>query len=295
MEPGEPIRCRLAPSYVMPARLPGRRAFGVLLTAVLLTATVGAAELRESTVKAFETYAAAAEARPATPFLWIDTLAPAERQRLLRDVRNGELVIERLRARPGGRHLDVPEGIIHHWIGTVFIPNATAATAVRLLQDYDHHGAIYAPTVSRSRLLSHQGDEFRFSLRFVMTKVITVVVDGEHHARFAWLGPGRARSWIRSTRLAEVTAAGTSGEHEEPVGKGGGYLWRLNSYWRFEERDGGVYLECESVSLTRDIPFGLGWAVGPFVTSLPRESLEFTLDTTRKTLMKEARLPQSGG
>ncbi|HEV8397235.1 MAG TPA: hypothetical protein VGQ37_23290 [Vicinamibacterales bacterium] len=279
----------------MPARLPGRRAFAVLLTAVLFTATVGAADLREATVKAFDAYVAAAEARPATPFLWLDTRPQAERERLLADLRRGELVIERLRARPGGRDVDVPDGMIHHWIGTVFIPKATAATAVRLLQDYDHHGTIYAPTVARSRLLSRSvstaplsgapGDEFRFSLRFVMTKVITVVVDGEHHARFAWLGPGRARSWIRSTRLAEVTGAGTSAEREEPVGKGGGYLWRLNSYWRFEERDGGVFLECESISLTRDIPFGLGWVVGPFVTSLPRESLEFTLQTTRKKLM----------
>ena len=279
----------------MPAKPRGRRAFGVLLTAVFFTATVGAAELREATVKAFDAYVAAAEARSAAPFLWLDSRPAAERQRLLGDLRNGELVIERLRARPGGRDADVPDGMIHHWIGTVFIPKATAATAVRLLQDYDRHAAIYAPTVARSRLLSHSasraplsgmpGDEFDFSLRFVMTKVITVVVDGEHHARFVWLGPGRARSWIRSTRLAEVSGAGTSAEREEPVGKGSGYLWRLNSYWRFEERDGGVYLECESISLTRDIPFGLGWAVGPFVTSLPREALEFTLQTTRKKLM----------
>jgi hypothetical protein len=269
----------------MPARRPGRRACGILLTAVLFTATVGAAELREATVKAFDAYVAASEARSATPFLWLDSRPAAERQRLLGDLRNGELVIERLRSRPGGRDIDVPDGMIHHWIGTVFIPKATAATAVRLLQDYDDHAAIYAPTVARSRLLSQRGEEFDFSLRFVMTKVITVVVDGEHHARFAWLGPGRARSWIRSTRLAEVSGAGTSAEREEPVGKGGGYLWRLNSYWRFDERDGGVYLECESISLTRDIPFGLGWAVGPFVTSLPRESLEFTLQTTRKKLM----------
>jgi len=266
-----------------------------VLTAVLFAATVGAAELQEATVKAFERYVAAAEGRPGAPFLWFDTRAAAERERLLGDLRNGELVIERLRARPGGRDVDVPGGMIHHWIGTVFIPKATAAAAVRLLQDYDHHAAIYAPTVARSRVLSHSAsraplsgapaDEFTFSLRFVMTKVITVVVDGEHQARFAWLGPGRARSWIRSIRLAEVSGAGTSAEREEPVGKGGGYLWRLNSYWRFDERDGGVYLECESISLTRDIPFGLGWAVGPFVTSLPRESLEFTLQTTRKKLM----------
>jgi hypothetical protein len=269
-----------------------------IVAVVLSAATLTAAELRDATAKAFETYVAAAEARPATTFLWVDTEPRAERERLLADLRHGELVIERLRARPGGRELAVPDGMIHHWIGTVFIPKATAAAAVRLLQDYDHHAEIYAPAVAKSRLLSHSagraplselpGDEFRFSLRFVMTKVITVVVDGDHQARFAWLGPGRARSWIRSTRLAEVSGAGTNAEREEPVGKGGGYLWRLNSYWRFEERDGGVYLECESISLTRDIPFGLGWAVGPFVTSLPRESLEFTLQTTRKTLMTGA-------
>jgi hypothetical protein len=140
--------------------------------------------------------------------------------------------------------------------------------------------------VAKSRLLSRQGDTFRFSLRFVMTKVITVTVDGEHDARFEVLAPGRARSWIHSTRLAEVADVGTGNEREQPVGQGGGYLWRINSYWRFEERDGGVYIECESVSLSRDIPFGLGWVVGPFVTSLPRESLELTLTKTRETLLK---------
>ena len=92
-----------------------------------------------------------------------------------------------------------------------------------------------------------------------------------------------------------MTGAGTSRRARGAGRQGGGYLWRLNSYWRFEERDGGVYLECESVSLTRDIPFGLGWIVGPFVTSLPRESLEFTLQTTRKKLMKASRPGGPGG
>ena len=257
----------------------------VLVGVALFTATLAAAELQPATVKAFDTYVAAAEARSATPFLLLDTRPAAERQRLVADLRNGGLMIERLQLRPGGSDLDVPGGLIHHWLGTVFIPKAKVADAVKLLQDYDRHATIYAPTVARSKVISHTGDDFRFSLRFVMTKVITVVVDGEHNARYAWLGPGRARSWIRSARLNEVTGAGTSAERAEPEGKGGGYLWRLNSYWRFEERDGGVYLECESVSLSRNIPFGLGWAVGPFVTSLPRESLEFTMQTTRKKLM----------
>src|SRR5689334_13730476 len=171
----------------MPAKSPATRVHAAAgLAVVLFTGTLAAAELQQATVKAFDTYVTAAESRSATPFLWLDTRPAAERQRLLAGLRNGELIVERLRVRPGGRELDVPDGMIHHWLGTVFIPNATAADAVKLLQDYDRHASIYAPTVARSRLLSHSaskaplsgapGDEFRLSLRFVMTKVITVVV-----------------------------------------------------------------------------------------------------------------------
>ena len=117
-----------------------------------------------------------------------------------------------------------------------------------------------------------------------MKKVITVVVDSENTAQFTKPAGDRAFSRIISTRMAEVDDPGTPSEREKPIGHDGGYLWRLNSYWRFLERDGGTYLQCESVSLTRGIPVGLGWLVGPFVTSLPRESLEFTLDTTRRAL-----------
>jgi len=263
-----------------------RRLAALALAALILGGAVGAAELQPKTVKAFEAYVTAAESRTAAPFLWLDSRPAPERARHLSDLRAGGLMIERLQVRPNGRDIEVADGLVHHWVGAVFVPEATTAEALRLLQDYDRHADVYAPAVAKSRLLSRDGDTFRFSLRFVMTKVITVTVDGEHEARFAMAGPGRARSWIHSTRLAEVTDAGTSTEHEEPVGQGGGYLWRLNSYWRFEERDGGVYVECESVSLTRDIPFGLGWIVRPFVTSLPRESLELTLTKTRQELMK---------
>src|SRR5690349_2140538 len=99
----------------MPAKALGRRMCAAVAGAVLTVVTLSAAELRQATVRAFETYAAAAEARPAAPFLWLDSRPAAERQRLLGDLKNGELVIERLHARPGGRDLDVPDGLIHHW------------------------------------------------------------------------------------------------------------------------------------------------------------------------------------
>jgi len=186
----------------------------------------------------------------------------------------------------GDKEIDVPDGLIHHWVGLTFVPGATLASAVALLQDYDHHAEIYRPAVARSRLVARDGETFRVYLRFFMKKVITVVVNSDHEARFSRDAPDRAQSRIHSTRIAEVEAPDLPGEREKPVGRDGGYLWRLYTYWRFLERDGGTYIQCESITLTRGIPTGLGWAIRPFVTSIPRESLEFTLGTTRKALMR---------
>jgi hypothetical protein len=166
------------------------------------------------------------------------------------------------------------------------VPGATIDSALALLQDYDHHARIYAPAVSGAKLLSRDGDRFRMHLRFTMTRVITVVVNTDNEALFTRDAPDRAHSRIHSTRVAQVENAGTPSERELPVGHDGGYLWRLNSYWRLLARDGGVYVECESISLTRDIPFGFGWIVKPFVTSLPKDSLAFTLQTTTRVLSK---------
>jgi len=158
-----------------------------------------------------------------------------------------------------------------------------------VLQNYNEHSRIYAPTVAASKLQSHEGDRFTFFLRFVMKKVITVVVNSDHEAVFRKPAADRAEGWIHSTRIAEVENPGTPTEREKPVGNDGGYLWRLNTYWRLLARDGGLYIHCESVSLSRGIPTGFGWIVGPFVTSIPRESLTFTLETTRNRLERGTR------
>lgn len=186
--------------------------------------------------------------------------------------------------RTEGNSRDVPGGLLHHWRGAMFVPGATVDAAMALLQDYDRHAAIYAPTVARSRILARDGDRFKVYLRFMMRKVITVVVNSEHDARFTRDASDRARSRIVSSRISEVQDPDTPQERELPVGRDGGYLWRLNSYWRFLQKDGGVYIECESITLTRGIPTGFGWLVRPFVTSIPRESLAFTLETTRARL-----------
>jgi hypothetical protein len=256
------------------------------LLLVVAAADVSAAELQPRTVAAFDRYVRATEARldSTGPFLWIDSLPAAQRQQRLDELRRTGLVVESLTTREGGREIDVPDGLVHHWVGTTFVPGATIEQAVKLLTDYDTHAQIYQPRIARSRLIARNGDAYRFSLRFVMKKVITVVVNSDFEGRFTYPSSDRADGRFRSTRIAEVDEAGTSNERELPVGRDGGYLWRLNTYWRLQARDGGVYLQCESVSLTRGIPTGLGWVVGPFVTSIPRESLAFTLETTRGRL-----------
>jgi len=244
------------------------------------------AELQPRTIAAFGHYVQLSEAtmNAGAPFLWIDRL-PAPEQALRRsELRQGSLLIERVTITDGGKEISIPDGLVHHWIGLVFVPGATVDSAVALLQDYDRHAEIYKPAVARSKLLARDGDTFRVYLRFFQKKVITVVVNSEHEARFSREGRDRARSRIYSTRIAEVENPDTPGEREKPVGQDGGYLWRLYTYWRFLERDGGTYVQCESITLTRGIPVGFGWLIRPFITSIPRESLEFTLTTTRRTL-----------
>jgi hypothetical protein len=257
---------------------------GVVL-AGLLTAIVYAADLQPRTVAAFDRYVRATESQMVPqPFLRIDALSDVERRKKLADVQRGELYVERLTTRESGKSIDVPDGLIHHWLGTAFVPDASLVQAVALLQDYDRHAEVYRPAIARSKLVSREGDVFRVDLRFFMKKVITVVVDTENEARFERPAADRAQSRIYSLRIAEVADPDTPQERQRPVGHDGGFLWRLYTYWRFLERDGGVYVQCEAISLTRGIPFALRWLIGPFVNSIPRESLAFTLETTRKTL-----------
>jgi len=256
---------------------------------------LAAAELKSATVAAFDRYVRATEARMSpelqdeSRFLHVDGLPEAERRHHAAELAAGRLVIERLQSREDGKEIDVPDGLIHHWVGVIFVPRGTAAAAVALLQDYNRHADIFKPAIDRSRVLEHEGDRYRVFMRFFMKKVVSVTIDSEHEARFTRASPSRAYSRVVSTRVQEIEHAGTPQEHQLPIGNDGGYLWRINSYWRFLERDGGVYVQCESITLSRDIPFGLHWIVGPFVTSIPRESLTFTLETVRRVLAADAK------
>ena len=255
-----------------------RRAAG-LLVAGLLSAAAQAAELRPETAQAFERYIRETETRleprtgPSGTFLWADELAE-RRER----VRAGQIMIESR----GGDTISVPGGLIHDWTGAVFIPGTTLERTLALVQDYDHSKDFYKPEVIDSRLIERSGNVFKVYLRLRKKKVITVILDSYYDVRYYPLDAARCHSRAYSTRIAEV-----------PPGEDHGFLWRLNSYWRFQERDGGMYVECEAISLTRDIPAGLAWLIEPIVKSLPQESLANTLLKTREALAQRGKATPS--
>ena len=269
----------------------------LLLCGLTLLPEAGGAELKEKTRAAFARYVEASETRNGAelshgnPFLWVDAQPAARREALYRQLRQGEVVVERqeTRARIGRaaeQRIKIEDGLIHHWLGMVFIPGATLAQTLALVQDYDRHQSIYQPDVQRSKLLDRRGNVFRIYLRLYKKKIITGVLNTEHEVHYRVLDATRAvsRSW--TTRIAEVEDPGEPSEREKPFGHDRGLLWGLHSWWRFEEKDGGVYIQVESVSLTRDVPRGLGWLMEPFIRSVPRELLLHILRATRAALLQ---------
>jgi hypothetical protein len=247
--------------------------------------------LEPQTLEAFNRYIRATETRinqevtRPGDFLYIEDLPESKRAEILASLHKGDIYMDRLRTQDAsGSDITAPDALIHHWIGDVFIPGASLRQVLSVVEDYGHHADIYKPEVVRSRLLRHDGNNYQIFYRLRKKKIITITLDTNHDVQYFPIDATHCRSQSIATRIAEVVDADQPDEHEKPVGHDGGFLWKLNSYWRFEEKDGGVYVEVESISLTRDIPTGLGWLIGPFVTSIPRESLHMTLDSTRSAV-----------
>ncbi|HEY2461291.1 MAG TPA: hypothetical protein VGI16_10795 [Candidatus Acidoferrum sp.] len=270
--------------------------FGSLTTprAVAIASAPAPPELQEQTLDAFNRYLKLTEARNdtelarGTGLLWIDALAEPERANAYSDLKSGEVKLQKLEMKENGIPIDCPGGMIHHWVGATFISGAKLPDVFAILQDYDRQSTYYAPDVERSKIESRDGDHFRVFLRFRRKKVITVVLNTEHDIHYFRDSDTREHSRSSATRIAEVENAGTKDEREKPVGDDNGFMWRMETWWRMIERDGGVYVQSEVVSLTRNIPTGLGWMTSPFVTSVPRESLTFTLEATSRAVKSKS-------
>ncbi len=267
------------------------RSLRILLGLVLVTTVAASAtEMKRETSDAFDQYVRIAEGGmdrdiAAGILLRPDTLSPARRSDAYAKLRAGELGIERAQGdepvkAPGG-------GLIHDWVATEFIPGVTLAQTFAVVHDYDHLEKYYAPDVVRSRLVSSNDDHLVVYMRLRRHKVVTVVLDTEYDVRYFHPDPIHFYSRSHSIRINEVENAGKPDERDLPNGDGHGFLWRMDSYWYFLQADGGVYVECRVISLTRDIPTGLNWLIAPFIESVPRESLEFTMNATRAAVEKQ--------
>ncbi len=265
-----------------------------LAFAYVLPESAGAAELKQETAEAFNQYVRVTEDRMAEElgggrtFLWLDTFPEPKREKLYAQLQQGEIIIERLETLEREKRIRVPGGLIHHWIALSFVPGVTLQQVLTLLQDYDHHEAIYKPDVLRSRLLIADGNFFKVYLRLHQKAIITAVFNAEFNVSYFPMDEGRVYSRSYSTRIAEVENADRSDEREKPIGKDRGFLWRLYSYWRFQEKDGGVYVQLESVALSRSVPLLLAWVVNPYLKSIPREYLSRLLTSTRVALTNKS-------
>lgn len=241
---------------------------GLLLT-ILFGLWISAADSGPSpaAISGFNTYVSSVESRLSWQHRSANSfLAPAgSSSQTDARLRNGELIIERLTPATGSA---LHGALLHHWRGTAFVYGAKAADFERLLKDFDDYPRYFAPDVLQAKSLSKHDENFLVWMRLREKHVVTVTLDSTYDVSFGRLDTTLGYSTSRSLRISEVNA---------PAGALNGLLWRLNTYWGYEERDGGLYIQIESVSLTRSIPSGLAWAVGPYVERIPHESLEFTL------------------
>jgi hypothetical protein len=272
--------------------------FAILATLVnLFCPALHAETLQPQPAVAFDKYVRGREIeladrdRAKKDFPWMDTLPQAERDASYAALERGEILARQAGQTTvnngTGSAIAVPGGLIHDWVGAVFIPGATVTQTVRVLEDYDHDCDYYAPQVLASKLVSRSGNDLRAFLRLKRVAAITVILDTEYDVHTTFLDKDHAAIRSRSTRIREVEHAGEARERALPAGEDHGFLWRLNTYWQVSQTGRGVFLECEAISLTRPIPPALAWLVEPFVRDIPEQSLRFALEATRKAVERE--------
>ncbi len=266
---------------------PGAGTTLVALAIVSLSVSLGAWQLKPAALAAFDKYVKLTEARMAgemngtSPFLWIDRQPEARRAQLYAQLKRGEVLAERLQTREGNKPIEITDGLIHHWVGTVLLPGATMDKVMVFVKDYGNYSKHFAPTILRSHVMSQTDDHFEVAMRTATKKIITVTIDADYVIDYRTVGADRVYTRSVARNFFEVEHPGTPHERRTPAEQGRGYLWRLNNYCSFQLRPEGVYEQCESISLTTDIPWVLRMIVTPFVTAVPRETLEFTLGRVR--------------
>lgn len=272
----------------------------LLILAGLAGNSTHAGQVKPETAAAFEHYVAATEARMdedvrLNQFLVVDRLPDSQRKDAYDQLQQGQIYIEELHTLEDRHAIHIPSGLVHHWTGVIFIPKATLAEADAVLNDFKDEPEIYKPDIRRARLIEQNGSDSKIYLQFYSKTLVTVVLNAYFDVVETRLGSTRIQSASRSTRVAEVESWGSPDEHERTGDEDHGYMWRLNSYWRIEEKDGGVYVENESITLTRTVPLLLAWLINPLTKSIPHDVLVHTLTNTRDAVVKSDEAPKQDG
>ncbi len=236
------------------------------------------AVLNPETLKAWQSYKQSVRLRmqdrlrPERPFLSIE-----EHQDNFDKVRKGGVFVSPV----GHTPQTVPAGLIHDWIGAEFIPNTNVNEVLTTVRDYDNYKLFYGPNVSKSRMLSKTDSQDRFSMMLVNKSLISKTsLDSDYECSYFRVDDRHWYSISETLRMQEVENAGTAEQRTLSEDKGTGLIWKLMSVSRFEERDGGVYVELEAVALSRDVPPALRWLVTPVVRRVSKSSISISLQQT---------------
>jgi hypothetical protein len=256
------------------------RASAASLLLLLAASCLSAAELKQETLRAWDAYIQALDVERAnriagkSPFLLVDE-SPELRQQVQR---NGVAITNHDPRK-------VPQGMIHHWIGVIFLPNSTLDQALAVLTNYGDYSEVYKQLLKSTSVLERDGDNVELkavAVQKVMSVTAAVSTDNQIHI----VRPDSKRAYITSsaTSVQEIANYGQANEHPFPENRRPGYVWRAVVHERVEERDGGVYVELETVALSRGIPIEFRWLIKPLTDELPRKIMADMLEDTRSAL-----------
>jgi hypothetical protein len=251
------------------------------------SAPASAAELHPETIKAWHTCVDKIERRIRSElssqkgFLALDFQDSADAVQERTEVLAGKIPIEKIANNDEEqKHIDVPDGMIHHWRGSVFIPGVPLDFVFSRIKNPNHED-MKQDDVMDSRVLERAPGQLKLYLKLQRSKIVTVVYNTEHLVKYSQYGPDKASSSSTATKIAEVERLAGNTERERPEGQDKGFLWRMNSYWRYQQVSGGVIVECESITLSRSIPSIFELMVRPIINKIARESMQRTLESMR--------------
>jgi putative flippase GtrA len=266
---------------------------------LLMSVSSTAAELHPESLESWKIYVEKTEGRIAAElssgkgFLALDFQESQDAARERQSLLSGQIPVRQLETQNDqGRSISVPDARIHHWRGSIFIPGATLDRVYSRLQDPKEEDTRQEDVLA-SRILERAPGQHKMYLKLQRSNIVTVIYNTEHLVRYQKNGEDRASSSSIATKIAEIERLGAGNEREKPIGHDRGFLWRMNSYWRYQQINGGVIVECESITLSRSIPFIFEPVARPIIKHIARESMQRTLQSMRTRLETKSRKERS--